>query len=431
MFKNKMKKIAEYDKKHFWHPWSSNEYTHPIIIRGKSYYVFDICGKKYIDATSASLNASCGLGNRKILRRTYKQMKRLTTFDTKSFSVLPAIFLAKKISDLLPAKLCKTFFCNSGSEAVETAIKMAISYQIMKKTGKYQVMSFSEGYHGSTAFTSSLSGSLFIRNRYMDSRNAGNKIDLSKISSSVDVMDQSLSLLFNDDKSKNVAAFICEPVLGVGGFIFPDSRIIKKIYELCKANNIVFILDETFTSFGRTGKMFAFEYCGVVPDILITGKGISNAVYPLSAVTTTKEIYDEFINDPFLKGFRNGHTNSGHASACCAGIETIDYILKKRLVNNSKNIGKYILKELYKLEKKYRFIKNVRGLGLLIAFDVSTENMAEEFFKKCYNNGLIVRVNGKSIGIIPPLTINIRQAKKIIIRLSKSLSYMVSYDRSI
>ena len=415
-------KYHEDDKNYFWHPWSSNHDNHPIIASGKSCYVFDTNGKKIIDATSAALNASCGLRNRAILKAAYRQMKKLSMFDTKSFSVIPAIELAKNIASLLPKELCKTFFCNSGSEAVETAIKMAISYNAIKGTGKYKIYSFTEGYHGSTVMASLLSGSQFINSNSIEINNILSNVELSKLDISESESTKSLELLLGSEQSKEVAAFICEPILGVGGFIFPHAHIIKKIHDLCKNNNIIFILDETFTSYGRTGKMFAFEHYGVVPDILITGKGISNAIFPLSTITATNTIYNEFSNEPLLKGFRNGHTNSGHASACWTGLKTIEYIVKHKLVDNSASIGEFIRAALVAISQKYSFVSNVRGLGLLIAFDVPNETVAKELFDACYENGLIIRANGKAIGIIPPLNIKMSHAKEIIKKLSISLA---------
>ena len=424
---NKKTTLREDDKKYFWHPWSSNYDTHPILASGKFCYVIDIYGNKYIDATSAALNASCGICNRIILNKTFKQMKRLTMFDTKCFSVIPAIELAKLISNLLPNELCKSFFCNSGSEAVETAVKIAISYNAIKGTGKEKICTFTNGYHGSTVVASYLSGSRFINSNNINVNLIHNYIDLSQLMTSTrSQADKLIESAINRNTAGEIAAFICEPILGVGGFIFPHVYIIQKIYDLCKSNGILFIFDETLTSFGRTGKMFAFEHYEIIPDILITGKGISNAVYPLSAVTTTQNVYNAFSNDSMLNGFRSGHTNSGHASACCACINTIEYIVKHNLVTNSERIGNALLTALMDLSTKYKEVSNVRGLGLLVAFDLPDECIAKELFNRCYENGLIVRVNGKSVGLLPPLNIKTRHVKEIIKKLSLSLSEITS-----
>lgn len=413
----------EWDKEYFWHPWSSNKSEHLIIESGDGCIVTDINGKTYIDATSGALNASCGFNNKFIINEAIKQMSKLMHFDTKAFSTIPPIRLAKKISELLSDNLTRTFYCCNGSEATETAIKMSIDYhKISGFSNKKRVISLNKGYHGSTIASSLLSESPFIKSTIIQESTMMNYIDVPCCKSCEALIQHNeceyvTSIRIEDiiDKygADNISCIIIEPVLGIGGFIFLSKEFLENIMSICKRNNIIVIFDETMTSFGRTGEMFAFQHNDVLPDILVCGKGITSGYFPLSTITTSDEIYNTFERDEYLGGFRNGHTNSGHATGCAIALAVIKEIEEKGLVKNSKELGQYLLDLLLNLAPKYSFIRNVRGKGLLVAFDVIAEEICDQIETLCLKNGLIIRRTNNSFGIIPPLIISRDQVDEI------------------
>ncbi len=415
----------ELDSKYLWHPWSSVKQAkkHTIMVSGEGCLVTSIEGMKYIDATSGALNASCGFSHPEILSEIMKQLSELMNFDIKQFSTIPSIKLAKKIADLLPDGLSRTFFCSSGSEAMETAVKMARTYAKIKMgKDRANIITFADGYHGTTLCTANMSGNPFINDGNDMASDSFYHIDTPKCKKCKDFVKHDICAMPNANQlekliielgSDSVAAFVMEPILGIGGLVIPPKETVKAIKEICSKYNILLVFDETMTSFGRTGKMFGFEHFEVIPDILVTGKGISGGYFPMSTITASEEIYQAFSEDSYLGGFRHGHTNSGHATGAAAALATIDTILKYDLVHNSANIGAYLLKRLGFLEIEYDFVRNLRGMGLVIAMDIIDEPTCDNLVEKCFQNGLIVRQIGSVIGLLPPLLITKEQADQI------------------
>jgi Adenosylmethionine-8-amino-7-oxononanoate aminotransferase len=426
------------DSQYFWHPWStiSKDVKHKIIVQGDGCYVKCIDGKTYLDATSAALNASCGYNHPKIIKELTNQLTTLMNFDTKEFSTIPPIKLAKKISDLTPNQLTRTFFCSSGSEATETAVKISRMYNKLKNNkDKINIISLKGGYHGTTLCSLSMSHSNFVQDenepfpRGFYSISAPvcekcinfaehNKCDIA----GAEELEKMILLLGEN----TVSAFIMEPVMGIGGLIIPNKDYVRNVYSICKNYNVLFIMDETMTGFGRTGKMFGFEHFDIIPDILVTGKGISGGYFPMSAITTTEEIYETFLEDKLLKGFRHGHTNSGHASGAAAALATIQTIEEYNLVSNCKEKGNYLLNNMLYFQEKFTYVKNIRGLGLIIAMNFANDKICSDIINRCLDNGLIARQIGSVLGLLPPLTINLEQCDEIINKLEKALlSYSI------
>ncbi|UOE58274.1 aspartate aminotransferase family protein [Priestia filamentosa] len=423
------------DKKYVWHPWTSNHQLQSenlIIEEGEGCYVKDTLGNIYLDAKSSVLNASCGYSHPIIINAVYEQLGKLMNFDhADGFSTIPSIKLAKKLAELLPQNLERTFFCNSGSEAVETAFKMARMYfRLIGKKDKLKVISFDKGYHG---ITLGAMGASNIESAKTDNFplpieydsiptpicNKCSSMEVHKGCSYPDssILEEKILSIGPD----SVAAFIMEPILGLGGIIIPPVEYVKGIRRICSKYNVMLILDETMTCMGRTGKMFAFEHFDIIPDILICGKGISGGYFPLSTITTSQEIYNTFSRDKYLNGFRHGHTNSGHSTASSAALATINVIEQENLVRNSSEIGTYLLTKLSTLQDKYDFVYNLRGLGLIIAMDVNKgAEVDNKIYKLCMEEGLIIRQMGSTIVLLPPLILKKEEADEIILKLNQA-----------
>lgn len=417
---------------YFWHPWKKNEdmRKNRIMVKGDGCYVTNLEGNRYLDAASGALNVSCGYSQHEIIDAMNLQARELIISDTVRFSSLPTIKLAATMAKLLDYKLVKTFFCTSGSEATETAIKMARLYMFHKYgEERNNIISFEEGYHGSTFISASASHSEFVQKQNGPLASGFHSIETPRCEKCTNFEEHAECVLPDplqlEEKIKQlnanmIAAFIMEPIMGIGGFIIPPIEYVQKVYDICKKYNILFILDETMTGFGRTGKWFAFEHFDVVPDILVTGKGICSGYFPLSAISTTKDIFEKISLDKYLGGFRHGHTNSGHATGCSVALAVIDFMQNKNIIDNSKQVGAYILQNLEKELSEFDFLKNFRGKGLLIAFDVLNLSLATMISEVCFELGLIVRQTGKSIGILPPLILNQQEAEEICHKLKSA-----------
>ena len=383
-----------------------------------------------MDATSAVLNANCGISNDYIINKINTQMKKIMNFDLTRFSTVPIIEFAEKLASLLPPSLSRSFFCCSGSEAVETAYKMAVTYALLTGKRDNKVISIKNAYHGTTLCASELSHSSYIKGYGIELQDRFYSINVPHCEDCFTMKRHDICNLPDDNEleekvlelgPQNVAAVFIEPVMGIGGYIFLPDAFLEHVKEVCLKYDILLVYDETMTSFGRTGKMFAFEHNHVVPDILITGKGISSGYFPFSSITTSDRIYNEFEKDEYLQGFRHGHTNSGHSLGAAAGLATIEYIMNNNLVYNSQEMGTYIKNILEDELIRFDFIKMLRGKGLLVAFNVMDSQLCERILEKTLHNGLIVRETNGVIALLPALTIDKPTCDMLIERLLKSL----------
>lgn len=422
---------AEYKKcdlDFLWHPWTSiKEYSQAeplIIVEGKGCVVKDTNGREYIDARAGALNASCGYGRSEVIDAINQQLNQLMTFDLAGAATLPAILLAKKMAELMPVRLKRTLFCSSGSEATESAIKIARLYHRLKgNSNKFKIISLEEGYHGATLGAMSASCSHFTQYGYAPLAEGFISIppprctqcDNSQQHANCEIPGpELLEQRIEKEGAETVAAFIVEPILGVGGVIVPPDSYLPEVRKICDKYDVLLIFDEILTGFGRTGRMFAMEHWDVEPDILLSSKGISGGYIPLSAVTTTDEIFSLFVNDPLLQGLRHGHTNSGHATACVAALTVIKVIEQEGLVENARVIGRYLIDRLTEIAQKSSSVREIRGKGLLVAVELFDTPGIFRFFGTALKNNLIVRQQGTIITIAPPLIITMGEAEQLV-----------------
>ena len=411
--------LQNQDRTYLWHPWTpaltTGDSPFPLYVMGEGCFVYDSDGRKYLDARSAALNASLGYGREDIADAIREQMLQLMTFELAGSSTIPPAQLAAKMAELLPPPLQRTFFCSSGSEATETSIKMVRMYHRLRgDTSRNLIIGFNGGYHGATWGALALSNSRFNQEGYDPAAQGfiavGHPSNNTKSMRLADEAIGWVQLAIEKVSAKRVAAVMIEPVLGVGGIRIPPDNYLRLLRELCDRHGILLIFDEVLTGFGRTGRMFAFEHWNVLPDIILSSKCLTGGYMPLSAVTATEDVYSVFINDPLLGGFRHGHTNSGHASACAGALAVIKAIEQENLVQNSADKGKIIIEELRSLAASHPAVVDVRGLGLLIAIEFDENEaggqLATHFAKYAANEGLIVRQQEEIVTIAPPLIIS-------------------------
>ncbi|MFK7974073.1 MAG: aminotransferase class III-fold pyridoxal phosphate-dependent enzyme [Rickettsiaceae bacterium] len=407
--------IKQMDAAYVAHPWSAIDKSFDLIFSsGSGYVVNDIDGNSYIDA--ASLNLTCGYQHKKIIDAVSKQLVQFPGTDISLASHDLLGTLAKALSDLLPKNLTRTMFVNSGSEGIEAAIFIASSYWNNLNKSKYRIISFAQGYHGSTY----LSRGLTKLPRIAHPIEGSMKIDIVNLPEHYNKLEESdfLNALINNFKSAfdrdktSPIAVIVEPFLNVGGAIKLPSGFLTELRKLCDHYNTLMIVDEVFTGYGRTGRMFAFEHEKVVPDIIVSSKGLAGGYAPVAVVNFKEEIYKSFINDSIMKGIRYGHTTSGHALACAAALATLEVLTEENLIQNSKRQGDKLLKRFSSFKGK-GVVRDVRGFGLIFVLEMDSSTSADRFKISCKKMGMLVRQNGKSIMITPPLSIDDNGIDKI------------------
>jgi adenosylmethionine-8-amino-7-oxononanoate aminotransferase len=404
--------------RHLWRPWAPAALPpqdSPLLVSGDGCFVVDQFGSRLIDARAGSLSASCGYGCQPIIDAVVEQASGIMSADLGAVLTAPAPLLAKKLSELLPRPLDRTFFVGSGSEATETAVKMARMYHALRGApGRRTILTFRDGYHGTTLAALSASPSVVSQQGNeplpqgfvsVDTpRCAGCDTAIShancRMAAAVDAVVAEIERL-----GETLAGVLLEPVLGVGGVLVLPDDLLVRVRRACEEVGALLVVDEVLTGFGRTGSMFGFEHSGVVPDIVLMSKGLSSGYVPIGAVSATTAIYETFRADPLLGGFRHGHTNSGHPVACAAALAAIKFIEDGKLVERAARVGSLMLAELRARLARHPNVRAVRGRGLLIGIEIDEGDRPGAIARAALEFGLLVRQQDNVITLCPPLVI--------------------------
>lgn len=366
------------------------------VIKAKGSYIYTK-DKKYLDFVAGVSVNNLGHSNPIINNAIINQLKDYShVMVYGEFILKPSIKLCELISKILPSKLDSTYLTNSGTEAIEASLKLA-----KRSTGRQKIISMINSYHGSTHGSLSVSGFEKRKRRYRPLLPNIFHINFNSLSD-LELIDNSTSCV------------IIEPIQGGAGFLQANMKFLRELRKKCDNTGAVLIFDELQSGLGRTGKMFAFQHYGIIPDILVIGKALGGG-FPIGALICNKSLMDKFKYNPIL-----GHitTFGGHPVIAKAGIETIKYILKKNL--QSKALHK---EKLFKSVLKHELISEIRGKGLMIAMIMKSEKIANYLVQECLKKGLIVfflLYEKKAIRITPPLTISKKEIKigcKLIIEL--------------
>jgi taurine--2-oxoglutarate transaminase len=359
-----------------WEPRPGHE--PPVITHGEGVYFWDVSGKKYLDLISQLYNVHIGLGNREIVEAAKRQFDEMAYASPSYFNV-PQIQLAKRLAQITPGDLCKTFFGNSGAEANEVAMKVAQLYR-----GAPKIIGFWDAYHGSTAATVSIGGS--ARNRLFPGLSIMEEFKhvpspycyrcpFKHTYPECDLLcAEFVRYTIEKEGTKSVAAFMAEPICSWAGQVVPPDGYWQRIRKICDETSVLMIFDEVMTGFARTGKMFACEHWNVVPDIATYAKGITSGYVPLGACIVNKKIGDHFD----VKGFPHSYTYSGHALACATSLAVIDYYYKEKLADRAAEMGNYMMGELRAMQERQKVIGDVRGLGLFMGVELVANQETKE-----------------------------------------------------
>lgn len=432
--------------------------NYPVIDYGKGVYLYDKDGKKYLDASSGAVTANIGHGVEEIIEAMHEQAKKVSFVYRSQFTSEAAEKLASKIAELTEGDLNWCFFVNSGSEATETAMKIAIQYWQEKgiKT-KTKVLSRWVSYHGITLGALSLSGHTGRRSRFVPLLQDFPVIHPPycyrcpyhlEAPGCGYLCAEELETVINRIGANQIAAFIAEPVIGAaGGAIAPPKDYFKKIKEICNRNGILFIADEVMTGFGRTGKVLASEHWDVTPDIVALGKGMGAGYAPIAAALVSDQVME-----PILAGSKivmSGHTLSANPQSCAVSLAVLEYIEKNEIINEVDSKSCYLRNQLERLKTEFEMIGDIRGKGLLIGIEF-VENrelktpfprnmlVTQKMVELAQKNGLLIYpagagidgVHGDAIIISPPLTITKRELEELTRLLKKTLQDFVALNPS-
>lgn len=348
---------------------------------GEGPYLYDTEGKKYLDLVAGIAVNALGYAHPEWVAAVQAQVARMT-HTSNLYYVKEQAELAQRISTITPGDLDRTLFANSGAEANEGAMKLAVRY-----TGKHKVISALNGFHGRTAASLGATGQTKYQKTFEPLiSNAFSYYQYGDAESVKSVI------------SKDTAALLVEPVQGEGGVTTASKEFFKAVREICTDNGTLMIVDEVQTGMGRTGKWFGIEHFGVVPDIITMAKGLGGGT-PIGALVSTDEI------SKVMTPGSHGTTFGGNPLVCTAGKATIDIMKKEKTVENAASVGKRWMEDLKSVGSSK--IKEVRGYGLIIGIEMDSPETATQVQKHCRDNGVLVNVcHGNVVRLIPPLIIN-------------------------
>ncbi|MGH6859790.1 MAG: aspartate aminotransferase family protein [Phyllobacterium sp.] len=409
----------------FWMPFSANrqfKQNPRLLVSAKDMHYTSHDGREILDGTAGLWCCNAGHGRPKIVEAVQKQVAELDYAPAFQMGHPKAFELAARLAAMLPAPLDHVFFTNSGSESVDTALKIALAYHRAKGNGtKVKLIGRERGYHGvgfggisvggisgnRKAFGNALGGVDHIRHTHDLARNAYTRGEPEHGAEFADDLERVIAL----HDASNIAAVIVEPVAGSTGVLIPPKGYLQRLREICTRNDILLIFDEVITGFGRLGAPFAVDYFGVVPDMVTTAKGITSGVIPMGAVFASSQIYEAFMTGPenMIELF-HGYTYSGHPVACAAALATLDTYEQEGLLTRASELSDYWADALHALKGLPNVI-DIRNLGLIGAIELqpiegAPTKRAFQAFLDAYEKGVLIRTTGDIIALSPPLTIS-------------------------
>ncbi len=409
----------------YWMPFTPNRHfkANPKLMRSaKGMYYTGADGQQYLDAIAGLWCCNIGHCDPRVITAIQTQAAELDYALAFNMSH-PRIFeLATRVADLFPGDIDHVFFTNSGSEAVDTALKMALAYhRIRGEGGRTRLIGRERGYHGVGFGGISVGGMVNNRKMFGAMLNGvdhmrhthdpeHNKFSKGQPAWGAHLADDLERLVALHDAS-TIAAVIVEPVAGSTGVLVPPQGYLQRLREICDKHGILLIFDEVITGFGRTGPAFAVEKFGVQPDMVTMAKGLTSGTVPMGAVAVRSHIYQQFMSGPERAiEFFHGYTYSGHPLATAAALATLDVYRDDNLFARAALLAPYFETAVHKLQDCNHVI-DIRNLGLVSGIELKPRDgaptaRAMDVYEHCYKNGVIVRTTGDTIALSPPLIIS-------------------------
>ncbi|SEM74124.1 Adenosylmethionine-8-amino-7-oxononanoate aminotransferase [Mesobacillus persicus] len=420
------KDLQKKDEQYIWHSMrgSAPSRGNLIIQKAKGAWVEDVEGNKYLDGMSGLWCVNVGYGRKELAEAAYNQLLEMPYFPLTQ-SHVPAIKLAEKLNEWLGDDYV-IFFSNSGSEANETAFKIARQYHQQKgNPERYKFISRYRAYHGNSMGALAATGQAERKYKYEPLapgfihvhppdvyRNPNDEQTLESA--------QEVDRVMTWELGHTVAAMIMEPIITGGGCLIPPQNYMKKVKEICEKHGALLICDEVICGFGRTGKPFGFMNYDVKPDIITMAKGITSAYLPLSATAVKREIYEAYSGNEQYDRLRHVNTFGGNPAACALALKNLEILEEEKLIERSQTLGERLLKELEELND-LPYVGDIRGKGLLIGIELVEDkgtkkpenfDIVNKVISACKERGLIIGKNGDTVAgynnilqLAPPLSI--------------------------
>ena len=418
-----MSELADLDRRHVIHPHAVVGAPRPplVFVRGEGALLWDAEGNEYVDGTCGLWVCPVGHGRRELAHAAARQMQELEYYASFwDFANEPSIRLAARLAELSPPGLDRVFFTNGGSEGTETALKLArLSWYAQGQPERTIVLTRKLAYHGVSYGSLGATGIPPLREGFgplpgefefltapFPYRGTTTEELVSELERTIDRLG-----------AEHIAAFIGEPVIGVGGMIPPHDDYWPRVQAVLRAHGILFILDEVVTAFGRTGTWFAAEHWGgLEPDLLVTAKGLTSGYFPLGAVLVGERVAAMLDG----QAFRHGFTYNGHPTGCAVALENLRIIEREGLLARASELGGHLLSRLEPLAA-LPTVGEARGFGLMAGLELLVEDAAE-LSDRIRGAGVIVRATGQKIVLSPPLTIRRAELDRIADVLERELA---------
>lgn len=384
------------------HKYVANTYARfPIaLVRGKGVRVWDADGKEYLDFVSGIAVNSLGHGHPAVVRAIQHQTRKLTHVSN-LYHIAPQSELARELC--LHSFAARVFFCNSGAEANEAAIKLARRYGVEWLGGKYEILSTHNSFHGRTLATLAATGQEKVRAGFGPLPPGFRQVPYDDLGAMEEAIDE------------RTVAILVEPIQGEGGVVVPGKAYLQGLRELCDKRGILLIFDEVQVGMGRTGKLFAYEHFGAEPDIMTLAKALGGGM-PLGAMLAKEKVARSFVPGTHASTF------GGNPLVCSVGMAVLKTLLQGGVLKNCAKIGKILFDGLQSLKDRFPFIREVRGKGLILGMELDQEG--SKIVEDCLQAGLLINcAANKVLRFLPPLTVKKRDIGRGLAILEKILAH--------
>jgi beta-alanine--pyruvate transaminase len=417
----------------YWMPFTANRQfkKNPrLFVKAQGMHYWTDEGRKVLDGVAGLWCVNAGHNRPKIVKAIQDQAAEMDYAPPFQMAHPKAFELADKVAQLTPAGLNKVFFTNSGSESVETALKMALAYHKVRGEGtRTRLIGRERGYHGVNFGGISVGGMVGNRKQFgamvhgVD--HLGHTHDPKRNAFSIGQPEHGAELADDLERlvqlhdASTIAAVIVEPVAGSTGVLVPPKGYLNRLREICDKHGILLIFDEVITGWGRTGNPFASQTFGVTPDMIVMAKGLSNGAVPMGAVAVKQQIHDAFMNGPeHLIEFFHGYTYSSHPLACAAALGTLETYADEGLLTRAGELSAYFAQAVHGLRGEPNVI-DIRNIGLVAGIELSPiagspAKRAFDIFLDCYERGVLIRTTGDTLALSPPLIIERSHIDQII-----------------
>ncbi len=426
----------------FWMPFTANRQFKAaprLLAAAQGMFYTDIDGNKVLDGTAGLWCVNAGHGRRRIAEAVERQLGTLDYAPTFQMGHPIAFEFAERLAAIAPggpkAGLDRVFFTGSGSESVDTALKIAIAYQRAIGQGtRSRVIGREKGYHGVGFGGISVGG--LVNNRrvfpQIPADHLRHTLDIERNAFSKGLPQHGIELAEDLERlvalhgAETIAAVIVEPMAGSAGVVLPPKGYLERLRAIADKHGILLIFDEVITGFGRLGTPFATDYFGVVPDLVTTAKGLTNGAIPMGAVFASRKVHDGLMTGPDNQiELFHGYTYSGHPVACAAGLATLDIYQEEGLLERGAALAGHWQEALHSL-KGLPHVLDIRNLGLVGAIELAPRDGAPgtrgyDVFVDCFGKGLLIRVTGDIIALSPPLIVEKDQIDSIVSVLGEAL----------